>query len=51
MGTNEKLVPGELLKPKIKCPLKYWVEQNFKNKSQTINFCLNNNINEEITHV
>ena len=51
MGTNEKLVPRELLKPKIKCPFKYRVQENLKNKSQAINFCLNNNINEEITHV
>ncbi len=50
MGTNEKLVPGELLKPKIKYPFNDWVKQNFKIKSQAIKNCLNN-INEEITHV
>jgi len=51
MGTNEKLVPGELLTMKTMRPCKYWVKQNFKNNTQTINSCLKNNTNEEITHV
>ena len=51
MGTNEKLVPRELLTMKLVCPFKYWVKQNFKNNTQAINSCLKNNINEENTHV
>ena len=51
MGTNEKLVPGELLTMKIMRPYKYWVKQNFKNNIQAIKSCLKNNTNEEITHV
>lgn len=52
MGTDEKLVPGELLKTRGVPPrLKYWVKQNFINNIQAIKKCLKNNTNEEITHV
>ena len=50
MGTNEKLVPGELLKiSTMPLELNVWVEQNFKNKITARNFCQTKNINEEIT--
>jgi|GEM_PF-5966558 len=51
MGTNEELVPGELLKEKIMHPLNFWVKQKIKNKHQSNSICLVNNTNEEITHV
>jgi len=51
MGTDEKLVPGELLRTEKMHPLKYWVMQNFKIYIQAFNACLINNTNEEISHV
>lgn len=49
MGTNEKLVPGELL---IKPPgLNYRVKQKFKISFQMKIINLNKKINEEIAYV
>ena len=49
MGTNEELVPGELLR---KLPERdYRVKQNFKFNCQAIYMGLNKKINEEIAHV
>jgi len=52
MGTNEKLVPGELLTKTIMPPeLNVWAELNLKNKSKATKYCQTNKINEEKTHV
>ena len=56
MGTNEKLVPGELLNTKIVLPeLNVWVVEILKNNLEIAGkikkLCLPNKINEEITHV
>jgi len=56
MGTNEKLVPGELLNTTITPPeLNVWVGQILKNNlkifGMTRELCLTDTINEEITHV
>ena len=51
MGTNEKLVPGELLKKKSAPPGNIRVEQNFKNKTQLLIKQLAKKTNEEIEHV
>jgi len=56
MGTNEKLVPGELLNTTTMPPeLNVWVEEIFKNNLKITGkikkLCLPNKINEEITHV
>jgi hypothetical protein len=51
MGTDEKLVPGELLTINIICLFKLEAKQNFKIKFQSINNGLTHNINEEMTHV
>jgi len=49
MGTNEKLVPGELLG---KSPEReYRVKQNFEINCQAIGMGLNKKVNEEIAHV
>ena len=49
MGTNEKLVPGELLGD---VPgLNYWAQKIFKINIQTNLTGLDNNTNEEIAHV
>ena len=49
MGTNEELVPGELL---IKPPgSNYRVKQNFKINFQIEVISLNKKTNEEIAHV
>ncbi len=49
MGTNEKLVPGELLKTtKMPPEINVWVERNIKNNGWTKLHCLTNKINEEI---
>jgi len=56
MGTNEKLVPGELLNATIMPPeLNVWVGQilkyNLKITGMTKKLCLTDKTNEEITHV
>ncbi len=49
MGTNDKLVPGELLST---LPgLKYRVKQKFKFNSQIVALGLKEKVNEEIAHV
>ena len=49
MGTNGKLVPGELLKAGPE--LRSRDHQIFKINNQTEKMCLNKKINEEIAHV
>ena len=56
MGTNEKLVPGELLNITTMPPeLNVWVGQilrdNLKIIGVTKKLCLLDKLNEEITHV
>jgi len=48
MGTDEKLVPGELLKQP---ELKYRDKQIFKINTRANKKCLNKKTNEEIAHV
>ena len=51
MGTNEKLVPGELLNKRWLPPGNIREQQNFKNKTQLLTKQLAQKTNEEIANV